>query len=90
MSRVEVPDPGAGIEAGSNETKVSRGTPDADNATALLNPPEVVVLTVMNPSGPPVLSVMDIGAIAIAKSGAGVAVNVGVIVGVFVGVKVGV
>jgi len=52
MVNVEFPAPGAGIVLGSKANAVPVGTPDADNATALLNPPPIVVVIVDVPCVP--------------------------------------
>ena len=46
---VEVPEPGAAIEAGLKLTVTPAGTPDAARATAELNPPETAVVMVEAP-----------------------------------------
>ena len=46
---VELPDPGAGIVTGLNETVVPEGTPDADSAIELLNPLLMAVVMVEVP-----------------------------------------
>ena len=43
---VELPDPGAAIVVGLNETVVPDGTPEADNAMELLNPLLMAVVMV--------------------------------------------
>ena len=43
---VEVPEPGAAIDAGLKLTVTPEGAPDAVRATAELNPPETVVVMV--------------------------------------------
>ena len=45
MVKVEVPEPGAVIEAGLKLPVTPDGKPDADKATAALKPPETVVVT---------------------------------------------
>jgi hypothetical protein len=49
---LDVPDPGAGIVLGLKLTVVLVGTPEADNPTALLNPPPIVVVIVDVPCVP--------------------------------------
>ncbi len=44
MVMVEVPDPGAAIEAGLKPTVTPVGCPVADSATAELNPPETATV----------------------------------------------
>ena len=43
---VDVPEPGAAIEAGLKLTDTPEGVPDAVRATAELNPPEIAVVIV--------------------------------------------
>ena len=49
MVAVELPEPGAGIGSGLKLTVVPEGTPEADNAIALLKPPLMVVVMVEFP-----------------------------------------
>lgn len=57
---VDVPDPGAAIEAGLKLTLFALPWPDADNVIAELNPPEIEVLTVTVPELDRA-TVMDLG-----------------------------
>ena len=50
--RVEVPLPGAAIEAGLNVAVTPAGNPEAERATAALKPPLTVVETVVLPELP--------------------------------------
>lgn len=52
MLMADVPEPGAAIEAGLKLTVTPVGWPDADNATAELNPPEALVVIVEEPLPP--------------------------------------
>ncbi len=49
MVMVEVPEPGAAIDAGTKLTVTPVGCPVADKATAELNPPEMATVTVDEP-----------------------------------------
>jgi hypothetical protein len=57
---VEVPDPGAGSELGLKDTVTPEGCPEADNVTALLNPPSTVLVMVEVPV-PPSATVTVVG-----------------------------
>src|SRR6185295_432672 len=65
---VELPAPGAAIEAGLKATVTPAGWPEAESATALLKPPETAVVTVTLPAPPCTIEVDD-GAAEIEKSG---------------------
>jgi hypothetical protein len=52
MVMVEVPEPGAGMDAGLKLTVTPAGWPVADKATAELNPPEIAIVTVDEPLFP--------------------------------------
>ena len=49
MVMVEVPEPGAGMDAGAKLTVTPVGCPVADKATAELNPPETVTVRMDEP-----------------------------------------
>ena len=49
MVMVELPDPGAAIVLGLKLTVVPEGTPEAESAIELLNPPLMVVVIVEVP-----------------------------------------
>jgi hypothetical protein len=72
---VEEPEPGAAIEAGLNETVTPEGCPEADRATALLKPPETVVVIVELPEFP-CCTETDVGEAAIVKFGVAAGVTV--------------
>src|SRR5437773_2137221 len=65
---VELPEPGAAIELGLKLTVVPAGCPEADSATAELNPPDTVVVMVEVPE-PPWTMDFDVGFADMAKSG---------------------
>jgi len=79
MLRVEVPEPGAAIDAGLKLTVTPVGWPVADNAMAELNPPETTVVIVDVPLPPRTtetaageaemvkVGVVDVGASALIK-----------------------
>src|SRR5260370_16879320 len=67
MVIVELPEPGAAIEVGLKATVVPEGWPEADSATALLKPPETVVVMVTLPEPPWGIDV-EAGEAEIAKS----------------------
>ena len=69
---VEEPLPGAAIEVGLKLTVAPLGAPLALSETALLKPPETVVLIVELPAAPCAIET-DVGDAEIAKSGVGVA-----------------
>src|SRR3954449_11893935 len=71
---VELPEPGAAIEAGLKEAVTPDGRPEAESEMAELKPPETVVETVTLPELPCAMDV-EVGAAAMAKSG--VVVTVG-------------
>ena len=71
---VEVPEPGALIEAGLNAAVVPGGSPDALKATAELKPPETVVVIVLVPLAPWTMET-EVGEADIAKAGAAVTVR---------------
>ena len=74
--RLEVPDPGAAMDAGVKLTVTPAGWPVADKATAELNPPEMAVVIVDKPASP--RTVTEAGEAAIVKfaDAAGFTVNV--------------
>jgi hypothetical protein len=72
--RVELPEPGAVIAAGLKEAVTPDGSPVALRETALLKPPDTVVVTIVLPV-PPWGIDKDVGAAAIAKSGGRLTVN---------------
>lgn len=49
---VDVPEPGAAVDVGLKVTVTPEGCPDADNAMAELNPPEILAVTVEFPLPP--------------------------------------
>lgn len=63
---VEVPEPGAAIEVGLKLTVTLLPSPEADNATAESNPPEIVVVIVDVPELPRA-TVRDAGEALIVK-----------------------
>ena len=65
---VEVPEPGAAIEAGLKEAVTPDGRPEADSEMAELKPPETAVVIVEVPV-PPCAMETAVGAAAIVKSG---------------------
>ena len=65
---VEVPAPGAAIEVGLKVAVAPVGSPEADSAIALLNPPDTVVVMVVVPDKP-CLALTEVGEAEIAKSG---------------------
>ena len=69
MVIVELPEPGAAIEAGLKATVTPVGWPEAESATAALKPPETVVEIVTLPAVPWVI-VVEVGDAAMVKSGA--------------------
>jgi hypothetical protein len=72
---VEEPEPGAAIDVGLKATVTFAGTPEADRATALLNPPETPVVIVTLPAPPWAIDV-ELGEAEIVKSGVGTVVTV--------------
>ena len=73
--RVELPLPGAAIEAGLKLAVTAGGRPDADKDTVELNPPLTVLETVVLPELPWVTDRLA-GETLIAKSGVAVALTV--------------
>lgn len=65
---VEVPEPGAAIELGLKLTVTLFPSPEADNAIAESNPPEIVVLIVDSPELPRA-TLSDVGVALIVKLG---------------------
>ena len=80
---VEGPDPGAAIEVGLNAAVMPVGRPDAESATAELNPPETLVLMVDVPVPPCAMETL-VGEAEMVKSGTGAAVTVKLMVEVCV------
>jgi hypothetical protein len=72
---VELPDPGAAIEAGLKVAVAPLGSPEADSVIAALNPPETVVVMVLVPE-PPWTTLTGPCDAEIVKSVAGAAVTV--------------
>jgi hypothetical protein len=72
---VELPEPGAAMDAGLNAAVTPVGRPDADNATAELNPPETVVVSVEVPVAPCAMET-DVGEAASVNAGTGAEVTV--------------
>src|SRR5436309_15623809 len=72
---VELPEPGAAIEAGLKEAVTPAGRPEADSEMALLKPPETAVVIVALPEAPCAMD-SEVGAAAIVKSGVGMTVGV--------------
>ncbi len=68
---VDVPEPGAAIEVGLNETVTPVGCPDAVNAIAELNPPDTAVVIVEVPLFP-CTTETEVGEAEIVKLGVGV------------------
>src|ERR1700704_2537903 len=68
--RVELPPPGAAMEAGLKLAVTPAGNPEAVNATAALNPPLTVVEIVLVPEAPCV-TVNDVGDSLMLKSDVG-------------------
>jgi len=81
MDMVEVPEPGAVMDAGTKLTVTPVGCPVADKATAELNPPEIATVTVDEPLLPCTTGT-EAGEAEIVKLGiaAGVTVSVTVVV----------
>ena len=81
MVMVEVPEPGAAMDAGAKLTVTPVGWPVADKATAELNPPETATVTVDEPLLPCTTDT-EAGDAEMVKSGvaAGFTVNVTVVV----------
>ena len=52
MVIVDLPEPGAAIDAGLKLTVTPVGAPEAVKATAPLNPPETVLVIVLVPEAP--------------------------------------
>jgi hypothetical protein len=73
--RVELPLPGAAIEAGLKLAVTPEGRPDADKDTVALNPPLTVIETVVLPELPWVTDRLA-GETLIAKSGVAVLLTV--------------
>jgi hypothetical protein len=65
----ELPEPGAASEVGFNITVTPEGWPDAESATAPLNPPETVEVAVEDPR-PPWTTEIEAGEVASTKFGA--------------------
>jgi len=82
--RVDDPEPGAAIDDGLKPAVTPEGRPEADNDSAALNPPDIVVDIVEFPE-PPWEIVTDDGDAVIEKSGiaAAVTVRLSVVVWVF-------
>ena len=78
MVMVELPEPGAAIDAGAKLTVTPAGCPVADKATAELNPPETAVLMVDLPVSP--FTVTEAGVAEMVKSAVPGAVTVNVTV----------
>ena len=74
-----MPDPGAGIGFGLKLTVTPLGCPEADNVTALLNPPETVVEMVEVPELP-CTTLTEVGKAEILKLGGTTTVSVTVVV----------
>ena len=72
---VELPLPGAAIDAGLKLAVTPEGRPEADNDTADLKPPLTVVVTVLFPEPPRVTDKL-VGEALTAKSGAAAATTV--------------
>jgi hypothetical protein len=68
--RVELPEPGAAMDAGLNEAVTPEGSPVAESETAELNPPETVV-EMLVALLPPCATETLVGEALTAKSGAG-------------------
>ena len=66
--RVELPDPGAGIDVVLNAAVAPVGSPDALSAIAALKPPETVVVMVLVPLAPSAI-VTDVGEAATVNTG---------------------
>ena len=75
MVMVEFPEPGAGMVCGLKLTVVPEGTPEADRAIALLNPPLTVVVMVDVPWFP-CTTLSEGGEAEIVKLGGAVTVSV--------------
>ncbi len=75
---LEVPDPGAAMDAGVKLTVTPVGCPVADKATAELNPPEMTTVTVDKPVSP--CTVTEAGEAEMVKLGVPGAVTVKVTV----------
>src|SRR3954470_14372135 len=72
---VELPEPGAAIEAGLKEAVTPAGRPEAESEMALLKPPETAVVTVTLPE--PLCAIdAEPGAAAMVKSGVVVVLGV--------------
>jgi len=82
MVMVELPEPGAAIDAGAKLTVTPAGCPVADKATAELNPPETAVVMVDLPVSPATVS--EAGDAEMVKLGVPGAVTVSVTVVVWV------
>ena len=80
---VEVPEPGAAMDAGLKAAVTPEGRPEADSATAELNPPETVVVTVEVPVLP-CATETDVGEAASVNAGTGAEVTVSEMVAVCV------
>src|SRR5436305_5008302 len=72
---VELPEPGAAIEAGLKEAVTPAGRPEAESEMALLKPPETAVVIVEAPV-PPWAIETEVGEAAIVKSGVTAVVGV--------------
>src|SRR4051812_28344467 len=72
---VELPAPGAAIEAGLKEAVTPAGRPEAESEMALLKPPETAVVIVEVPV-PPCATETEVGEAEIVKSGVTVVVGV--------------
>jgi hypothetical protein len=75
MVIVDVPEPGAAMDAGLKVTVTPVGWPVADKATAELKPPETVVVMVDEPLLP-CTTETEVGEAASVKAGTGAAVTV--------------
>jgi len=71
---VELPEPGAAIDVGLKLTVTPVGWPVAVSATAPLNPPETVLVTLLVPFEP-CATETEVGEAEIAKAGAAVTVR---------------
>jgi hypothetical protein len=79
----DVPEPGAAMDVGLNAAVTPVGKPEADKATAELNPPETVVVMVDLPVLP-CATETDVGEAASVKAGTGAEVTVSEMVAVWV------
>ena len=79
IDMLEVPEPGAAMDAGVKLTVTPVGCPVADKATAELNPPEMAVVIVDEPLLPCTTDA-EAGDAEMVKSGIGAAVTLSVTV----------